>query len=373
MCLAARNDILIETYPELLHTYVKARIEAIINLNEIPDHHSRIKLGLTDPIRLFIKQEPHKREKLDIGRYRLISSISVIDQVIDKILFFNQNNFEIENWSISHCKGGLGLSTDQQQKDFYANLRQMGDLITSDVSGWDWNWKEWMWDMHIIKRLMEIGHTYENATQCLKSENFKHLQPLEKLIIFRIRALQINLLCLSDGTLITHGKVNFQKSGGYDTLNGNSFQRSALTYIIAEADSSVTGDDCAEESKDRNLNDVLDSYTKFGFKVTDLKYSKGDEPIEFCSHYLYREKAVPQNEAKIFFKYLNSHLRYQKEQITQILNDLRNAPHGKEISSFIRSLVEEEQNKHGKTKQNKEEITNNTKQSKSSLEEIESY
>lgn len=39
-----------------------------------------------DPIKVFVKQEPHKRKKLDEGRLRLISSVSLIDTIIDRIL-----------------------------------------------------------------------------------------------------------------------------------------------------------------------------------------------------------------------------------------------------------------------------------------------
>lgn len=62
--------------------------------------------SIADPIRLFIKPEPHKEKKLVEGRYRLISSVSVVDQIIDHMLFGEMNQKMIQKWHSIPNKAG---------------------------------------------------------------------------------------------------------------------------------------------------------------------------------------------------------------------------------------------------------------------------
>ena len=39
-----------------------------------------------DPIKVFVKQEPHKMSKIKQERYRLISGVSLVDTLVDRLL-----------------------------------------------------------------------------------------------------------------------------------------------------------------------------------------------------------------------------------------------------------------------------------------------
>lgn len=185
------------------------------------------------------------------------------------------------------------------------------------------------------------GYTFERAYSIMYDEiPFYTLNHLEKLMKLRFFYLRVNLLMLSDGILITHGNIRFQKSGSYTTLSANSAQRSILPILMADALSSVMGDDCVEESKDRTLEQIEAIYKEYGFLITDTKIIKDDDPVEFCSHMLYKDKAVPQNQFKMLFKYLHSPLRSTPEQIMQIKSDLRHAPDGQTIINYLSSTIE---------------------------------
>lgn len=40
-----------------------------------------------DDIKVFVKQEPHSWEKISEGRFRLISAVSMVDTMVDRIVF----------------------------------------------------------------------------------------------------------------------------------------------------------------------------------------------------------------------------------------------------------------------------------------------
>lgn len=56
----------------------------------------QISLRRSDPIRVFIKPEAHSLEKISDGRLRVIYSVSVIDCLIDTMLFEEFNNAIVE-------------------------------------------------------------------------------------------------------------------------------------------------------------------------------------------------------------------------------------------------------------------------------------
>lgn len=342
MAISPINRDLIAMTGDMVNNLVYNRINSIIALKQLPTLREAIESGLTDPIRIFIKQEPHKISKIKEGRLRLISSVSLIDQVIDRFIYTAQNEAEINCWKDIPTKCGTGLSLDSQQQELYSNIKKISrKLFSSDVKGWDWNYKEWQHKVEAIRRMMAWGYSFDYSyCAAFNLVNYNALPSIVKLLIFRTKFLSYNLLMLSDGTIVTHGKPGWQKSGSYITLSANSSQRTILPIIIADSSPAVMGDDCVEDACDRSLEEITNGYTKFGFNITDGKFIEGDEPIEFCSHLLYKDRAIPQNQVKMAFKYLHSNLRDTLEQQDQIINDLRYAPDGKLFIKIFSSVIE---------------------------------
>lgn len=99
-------------------------------------------LGTADNIRVFIKDEPHSVAKLETGRYRIISGVSLIDSLVDRILFMRmvvklQANVQNTGIMIGWSPAGGGYRLMQR-------LVQNRKTVSIDKSSWDWTVKLWM-------------------------------------------------------------------------------------------------------------------------------------------------------------------------------------------------------------------------------------
>ncbi|DAZ87470.1 TPA_asm: P1-P2 fusion protein [Cardamom polerovirus] len=279
--------------------------------------------GLCDPIRLFVKGEPHKQSKLDEGRYRLIMSVSLIDQLVARVLFQSQNKMEIALWRAIPSKPGFGLSTDEQTRQFVENLSEevgvppaelvnnwRNLVIPTDCSGFDWSVAHWMLqdDMEVRNRLT-IANT--ELTKRLRS--------------CWLKCIANSVLCLSDGTLLAQTTPGVQKSGSYNTSSTNSRIRVMAAYHCGADWAMAMGDD-ALESPNSNLN----FYSDLGFKV------EVSEKLEFCSHIFETpELAIPVNVNKMLYKLIHGYnpecgnfevIRNYISAMVSVLQELRHDP-----------------------------------------------
>ncbi|SCO64871.1 P2-RdRp [Torilis crimson leaf virus] len=279
--------------------------------------------GLCDPIRLFVKGEPHKQSKLDEGRYRLIMSVSLLDQLVARVLFQSQNKLEIALWRAVPSKPGFGLSTDDQTENFVDCLaKQVGEtadeviknwpqyLIPTDCSGFDWSVSDWLLedDMEVRNRLTH------NCTPLLR-----------RLRAGWLKCISNSVLCLSDGTLLAQTKPGVQKSGSYNTSSSNSRIRVMAAFHSGASWAMAMGDD-ALESVDTDLS----VYKDLGFKV------EVSAQLEFCSH-IFKERnlAIPVNVNKMLYKLIYGYdpecgnaevLSNYLSAVVSVMNELRHDP-----------------------------------------------
>lgn len=249
-----------------------------------------VRNGLCDPIRLFVKKEPHKQSKLDEGRYRLIMSVSLVDQLVARVLFQNQNKTEIALWRAIPSKPGFGLSTDREALEFFQSLsRQVGvepeDLIANwkdhvlptDCSGFDWSVAHWMLedDMEVRNRLTI------NCTELTRKMRRSWLSCLSNSVI-----------STSNGCLFAQSYPGVQKSGSYNTSSTNSRVRVMAALHCGASWAIAMGDD-ALESPSSNLSE----YKRLGLKV------EVSESLEFCSHVFEQpDLARPVNVNKMIYR-----------------------------------------------------------------------
>ncbi|DAZ87620.2 TPA_asm: P1-P2 fusion protein [Piper methysticum polerovirus] len=282
-----------------------------------------VREGLCDPVRLFVKGEPHKTSKLDEGRYRLIMSISLVDQLVARVLFQQQNKLEIALWRAIPSKPGFGLSTDGQVHEFLASLaRQVGVserellahwreyVLPTDCSGFDWSVSSWMMadEMEVRNRL-----TMQNTPLC------------RRLRAAWLKCIENSVLCTSGGLLLSQKIPGVQKSGSYNTSSTNSRVRVMAAYHCGAPWVMAMGDD-ALESPITNLR----KYADLGFKV------EVSEQLEFCSHVFEQSGlAIPVNTAKMLYKLIHGYepecgnFEVQMNYIAacfSVLNELRHLP-----------------------------------------------
>nr|WNK15285.1 MAG: RNA-dependent RNA polymerase [Polerovirus monocotyledonae 1] len=272
------------------------RLQRMLNVSfEEMTPEQLVQNDLCDPIRVFVKGEPHKQSKLDEGRYRLIMSVSMIDQLVARVLFQNQNKREIALWRAIPSKPGFGLSTDEQTTEFVDCLssvvgREPADLIANwrdlvlptDCSGFDWSVAQWMLEDDIeVRNRLTIN--LNEATKRLRNAWLK--------------CIGNSVLSLSNGMLLAQSLPGIQKSGSYNTSSTNSRIRVMAAYHVGADWAMAMGDDCLESP-----NSNLSEYKNLGFKV------EASEKLEFCSHIFETPKrAIPVNVNKMLYRLIHGY------------------------------------------------------------------
>lgn len=103
-----------------------------------------------DNIKLFIKDEPHKLSKAEIGRWRLISAQSLVDQMVDRVLFYSWVQTEIVDHFSVTSKGGWSPIPAGYQR-LMAEF-PLGTTVAVDKSMWDWTMPPWVvWEYLFAK------------------------------------------------------------------------------------------------------------------------------------------------------------------------------------------------------------------------------
>lgn len=301
----------VDDHSSLLASEVLSRLRKLadVDLFDIPEAEDPVwlvKEGYCDPVRLFVKNEPHSLEKIQEGRLRLISSVSITDEVIERLLFEVQNNAEIDNWVECPSKPGIGLAKDEQAALLYEALRDLLVMAAeSDVSGWDWNVKDWMLalDARVRVALAEgAGKLYA------------------RLVCNRMWCLARSVFSLSDGRLIAQRTPGIMKSGSYVTSSTNSRMRVALALLTGALWAIAMGDDCVEQWREN----AAQEYARFGIKVKVFQRVEGG-CFEFCSHSFTPQRiAVFLNMAKATYRLLSN--APDEQRLAQFREITRHSP-----------------------------------------------
>lgn len=161
-----------------------------------------------DYIRLFIKPEPVKEKKLKSHKYRLISSVSVIDQIIDHMLFDDMNKKLYGSWPDVPSKVGW--------TPYVGGWKVMptGNGLAIDKSSWDWNVHLWLIDL-VLKLRTRLC---TNVTDLWM-----------RLALLRYKMLHVSpLFITSAGVVLRQRKPGVVKSGCVNTIGDNSL----MQYIL---------------------------------------------------------------------------------------------------------------------------------------------
>lgn len=316
-----------------------------------------IRLGLWDPVRLFIKNEPHGRNKIEEGRLRLIANVSLRSQLIERFMCGRQNNKEISLWYRLPAKPGLGLDDDSLEHLRFniESILQVGPIAMTDVSGWDWAVKDWLlWADAERRRLAASAEVGSMFDMLLKQ---------------RAYATARSVYGLPTGELIAQLDAGIQNSGSYCTSSTNSWMRIILflvacmlvnpnltdeeLYALVALVMSM-GDDCLE----RFVKGVLEKYLEMGFKCSLSATSSKLEGIEFCSHLFTNETAYPVSWPKTLYRFF-SHKPGSDlpDRLAQLDFVLRHHPRKLHFMGIARTWAEQVKNLDGKEQPSKESCT----------------
>lgn len=168
----------------------------------------RLRERSCDPIRLFIKPEPHKEKKLRSKAYRLISSVSVIDQILDGLLFGEMNDRMIESYL--NVPGKVGWSP---YVGGWKIMPASGNK-SLDKSAWDWSVNGW-----IVQCLYDF-----RERMCMNCTD-----QWRELARWRYQCLyEAPIFVTSGGLLLQQKQPGVIKSGCYNTIADNSLAQDLL-------------------------------------------------------------------------------------------------------------------------------------------------
>lgn len=271
-----------------------------------------VEADLCDPIRVFVKQEPHKLEKIKTRRLRLIWVLSVIDQLVERVLYSDQTKIEIEHWKSSPTKPGMG-ATDEDFEALYEFMTQLlsphsapSGLSNTDVKGWDCSVKRWMQVADYVTRLRHWAVPLDSDLARIAY------------VVTELRCQPI--ISLSDGQLFVKTRPGMQISGRLITSNGNSRMR-VLLASLRFAPCMAMGDDCVESSLGERTSSF---YTSLGLSVEESLHDSV-LGIVFCSHeYIGPRAAFLRTASRTIFRFF-SRKSYMVDYV-QLEEELRHFP-----------------------------------------------
>lgn len=273
------NGSMIDSLGEHLVTIVIDRLQLIMEWNgEFSERKDLIEMNLMDPVRLFIKNEPHSLEKCKLGRFRLIMSVSLIDKLVEMIFHYHTNKQQIMNWKDIPSKPGMGFTLEMSD-EIYTSCKNQGfsNLAAADVSGWDWSVKDWLLKAEAEFRIILQSDVSEFYCSMLRKRAI-----IESNSIYQF----------SDGSMVECDFPGLQNSGKYNTSSGNSHMRIIVAMLVGSEWGMAMGDDCIETF----VPNALDKYQKYGFRVK--MYDTIKDQFEFCSHIFTEKGAYTINENK---------------------------------------------------------------------------
>lgn len=281
--IAASNSIAIENYRGLIIESVIARLNELTSKDVLS--YGSIELlerGVCDPVRIFVKNEPHSSKKLEQGRVRLIMSVSLVDQVVSRILFSTQNRAEVDAWKDIPSKPGMGFS-DEQTESIFEYVDDFPDLESYDVSGWDWSVQDWEMAWEAESRIMLAGA--EETLFATVVRNYFH-------------TASRSVFVLADGSLYAQTIAGIMKSGLYITSPSNSRIIVRTSHTCGVRKIMSNGDDHVAN----RVEDYVSSMLRRGHIVVPEEVSEG---FNFCSHHYKDGVCWTTNADKITFALLN--------------------------------------------------------------------
>lgn len=229
-------------------------------------------------MKLFIKDEPHSREKILAKRFRLISTLAVEDQILDRWLFQEWHDAELE--AVAHCATRNGWAP------FPLGYKDVGrafpdSVLNTDASSFDWTVPAWAVEELIETRLSQVRNltpSYEKMVRCRYEE------------VLGTRCT----VRLPDGTVFRQRRRGFMKSGWLRTLSDNSALQlmiHGLAYKRAYGDVPgriwVMGDDILMQwSPDQDQSPLIENLRKLGLLVKRAGPERHFAGFEFDGDYV---------------------------------------------------------------------------------------
>lgn len=257
---------------------------------------------VSDPLKTFVKPEPHKEKKLSEGRYRLIMAVSMEDTMIDRMLYGGFYERAVDTFTETPCKVGYNPVFGGYR--YIAGLFSGRKVLMCDKKAWDMSVRKWLtdfWEQFIMDLLPRAPAWWVT----LHKMRFKSLFGPDTLFKF------------TDGSLATQRRWGVMKSGCYLTLLLNSVGQRVLQVLaclrlgLPIGTMACVGDDTVEDVPE-DLEAYLLEIAALGAVVKEFAVS---ESIEFCGFKISHTAAVPKYEDKHRYTLHNLYDAETQEQV----------------------------------------------------------
>lgn len=259
-------------------------------------------LAESDPIYAFGKPEPHKINKIREGRYRIISAVSLLDSLCDRLLFMPLLT-KIKK-SITNTPVAVGWSPIFPVPFHHMMGGHHDSYLAIDKSSWDWTVQPWLLDA--VKGVLLEMVSAPSWWRSHVSKRFQHLfgNPVWK---------------FQDGVEIVQAEPGIMKSGCYLTIWINSISQLILHHLavgmlsIEPGKILALGDDTIQVLSPEHDNRYVETLSNMGFTIK----SHRTKVPEFCGFHFHKFKFVPAYGPK--HQFLLRHLTEDPEEAKQVL------------------------------------------------------
>lgn len=264
--------------------------------------------------RCFIKKEPHKRNKVESKRWRIIQCCPLDVQVLWQMLFSKLNDAEIvQSLSIPSAQG-ICLPYGGW-KSYYYKWLSTGTTVGADKTAWDWTVQEWMirLDLELRQRLSNGDAEWKRQAQKMYQNAFYNCKIL-----------------LSNGMVYRQVKPGVMKSGSVNTISTNSHCQ-VMLHILYCLKKGVSLDPMVVAVGDDTLNHpihvqdipllesfgvIIKTISADTLEFVGREWDKNGPRAMYSSKHLFalatqKDEFIPQTLDSYMREYVNTDMEYQ--------------------------------------------------------------
>lgn len=238
--------------------------------------------NVCDPVRVFIKREPHKRSKVRERRWRTIWSVSLIDSLCDR-LFYWPDKIHINNWCNVPMKPGTPLGTSFGDQELCESMFGPGVVLEShDKKHFDLliRWARWK----AVACVRAAWAVSDEEVRALYEDPFSSKNIYVQQVVMSMYLQMFKVVVFSDGVAaVTEGF--YEPSGSAGTASNNSLDNALCHFDYAYSigadplPCAVYGDDFVATF----LAGESDYLEKLGILVKPDSVMRSKDSFEFCS------------------------------------------------------------------------------------------
>lgn len=250
---------------EYVRNVVHGRFTSLLNGEEV-----------ADPLNMFVKPEPVKEAKERSGAYRLISGVSLVDSLVDRILFGWLLRVSLQQ--VCETPSMVGWSPIRGGWRYISRIFGSKPVICLDKSAWDWTVQPWMIrDFETFLLNLPV-----NAPAWWKQMVRRRMYLLYRAAVFRFK----------DGTEIEQGEWGIQKSGSLLTIILNTVMQVMIHERVRPNSGDrvlALGDDTVQDVPE-NLEQYVSDVEALGPKLKECVVQNW---VEFAGFAYFGMTCVP--------------------------------------------------------------------------------